>query len=66
MLNTTYLTVSQFEKAHPAFTHSSIRYLILKAQSNGLLEAGAFVRVGRRVLINEQLFFNAIQNGGIK
>jgi hypothetical protein len=62
------LTVSQFAKRHPAFTAASLRQLIFAAaprmtsrgpiKGNGLEEAGAILRVGRKILIDETRFFN--------
>jgi len=68
-------TVSQFPNAHPAFTPAALRNLIFKAEQrhsskgaipgNGLIEAGAIVRIGRKVLIDEDRFFEWVrqQNG---
>lgn len=59
------LSVRQFAAKHSAFTQSSLRALIDKAREryssrgvvpgNGL--APAIVRVGRKVLIDEEAFF---------
>jgi hypothetical protein len=61
------LTVKQFPLMHPAFTEPALRNLIFKADNrsssrgeiagNGLLESGAIIRIGRRILIDEQAFF---------
>ena len=66
-----YKTVEQFSKDNPAFTSSSIRNLIFKADErkstngvitgNGLIECGAVIRVGRKVLINETKFYAWIE-----
>ena len=64
-------TIRQFTQRHTAFTEPGIRNLVLNAEErlnsrgesipgNGLAEAGAIVRVGRRVLIDEQAFFRWI------
>ena len=64
-------TVEQFAERRPAWTEPSLRNMILNAQDrlnsrgeripgNGLAECGAIVRVGRRVLIDEQAFFRWI------
>lgn len=63
-----YLTVEQFSQRNPAFTPAALRNLIFKADErqstkgtipgNGLIEAGAIVRVGRKVLIVESRFFD--------
>lgn len=68
----TLLTVKQFSERHPAFSEHSLRFLIFRSkasgpsgwaslESNGLEEAGAIVRVGRRVLIDEARFFDWIE-----
>ena len=72
-----YFTVAQFSERNPAFTEPSVRNLIFKAEpressrglipGNGLIEAGAIVRLGRKVLINEERFFAWVQaQGGAK
>ena len=64
-------TVSQFAERRPAWSEPALRDLILNSADrqnsrgeripgNGLAEAGAIVRVGRRVLIDEQAFFQWI------
>lgn len=64
-------TVNQFSERRPAWTRQALRNLILNAEDrlnsrgervagNGLADAGAVVRVGRRVLIDEQAFFRWI------
>ena len=70
-----YVTVGQFSQRNPAFTQPALRNLIFKADSrqssrgevpgNGLLEAGAILRIGRKVLIDEERFFDWVrqQNG---
>lgn len=62
-----YFTVAQFAKRNPAFTEPALRNLVFKADArestrgtipgNGLIEAGAIVRLGRKVLIHETRFF---------
>lgn len=64
-------TVVQFEKAQPAFTSPALRNLIFRAEprhssrgqipGNGLLECGAIVRIGRKVLIHEQRFLEWVE-----
>lgn len=64
-------TVEQFSERRPAWTQAALRNLILNAADrqnsrgerilgNGLAEAGAIVRLGRRVLIDEAAFFRWI------
>lgn len=66
-------TVRQFAQRFPAWTEPGIRNLLLYAADrinsrgeripgNGLAEIGAIVRVGRRVLISEDLFFRWVAN----
>ena len=71
-------TVADFPNAYPAFTEPSLRNLIFKAgrrhssdgeiPGNGLIEAGAIVRIGRKVLIDADRFFDWVrqQNAGAK
>lgn len=51
------LTVSQFARKHEAFSESGLRWLLFRSADNGLDRSGAILRVGRRVLIDEDLFF---------
>lgn len=61
------LTVGQFSDRHPAFSRSALRNLIFKAEEregangiipgNGLIEVGAIIRVGRKILLDEGRFF---------
>jgi hypothetical protein len=64
-------TVEQFADRRPAWSQPALRNLILNSVSrlnsrgeripgNGLAESGAVVRVGRRVLIDESVFFRWI------
>ena len=50
------LRVRQFCADRPAFTESSIRWFIHNAQSNGLANAKAVVRLGGNVYIHSQRF----------
>jgi hypothetical protein len=52
-----YLTVNQFTQKHIAFTKGGMRSLIFNENSNGLANSGAIVRLGRKVLINDEKFF---------
>ena len=67
-----YLTVEQFSQRNPAFTPAALRNLIFRANGrqstkgsipgNGLIEAGAIVRLGRKVLIVENRFFDWVES----
>ena len=58
----TLLTVRQFAERHPFLSESGLRYQIFNAKTNGLEAAGAIVRLGRRVLIDEEKFFVWIES----
>ncbi|MEM7618677.1 MAG: hypothetical protein AAF244_04765 [Pseudomonadota bacterium] len=58
------LTVKQFSQKHPAFSEASLRYHIFNEESNRL--SPALLRVGRKILIKEEAFFNWIENQGGK
>ena len=53
-------TVKQFAELHPAFSEASLRYHIFHEETNGL--KSALVRVGRKILIKEDAFFDWIEN----
>jgi hypothetical protein len=55
-----YLSVRQMAEKHPAFSEASLRYHIFHERQNGL--AGAIRRLGRKVLIDEGLFFRWVEN----
>lgn len=61
-MTTNFSTVRQFAETHKAFTQGGIRALIFNERSNGLAESGAIVRVGRKVLIDEEKFFSWIES----
>ena len=53
------LTVKQFAEKHPAFSESSLRYHIFNEETNGF--SSALIRVGRKILIKEDAFFDWIE-----
>lgn len=67
-----YLNIAQFSLQNPAFSESALRNMIHKAdarksslgdiEGNGLIESRAIVRLGRKVLINEERFFDWIES----
>lgn len=63
---TQYMTVRQLAENFPAFSENSIRYMVFHAEKTGLDKA--IRRVGRKVLLNPDLFCEWIedqsQNGG--
>ena len=50
------VSVPQFSLIEPAFTQASIRWLLFHREKNGLLQSGAVVQLGRRVLLRPKLF----------
>jgi hypothetical protein len=60
--------VNQFVQKYPAFAVGGIRALIFNETKNGLKESGAILRIGRKILIDEEKFFKWIeaQQGGAK
>ena len=56
-----YLTVQQFTAKHTAFNTGGVRSIIFNEQQNGLAKAGAIVRIGRKILIDEAKFFAWIE-----
>ena len=65
---TTLFKVNQFAEKHTAFTNGGLRSLIFNEHSNGLAKSGAIIRIGRKVLIEENKFFAWVetQNQGGK
>ena len=56
----TLLTVNQFADKHPAFSVGGLRWQIFNSSTNGLNSSKAIVRLGKRVLIDEEKFFQWI------
>ena len=54
----TLKTVNQFCQENPWITSGGLRYQIFNAKENGLEEAGAILRVGRKVLIVVEPYFS--------
>ena len=52
------VTVPQLCRRNPAFTEGGMRWLLFHREANGLKKA--VVRVGRRLLIDEEKFFGWI------
>ncbi|MGY8791898.1 MAG: hypothetical protein ACKVKR_16715 [Pseudomonadales bacterium] len=60
-----FKTIKQFVEVNPAFTESSIRWLIFN-KSPELEAAGAVVNFGRRKFINPPVFLRYVQSGGAR
>jgi hypothetical protein len=58
----TFFTVRQFAEKHPFTSEAGLRYQIFNAKTNGLDSARAIVRLGRRVLIDEDNYFSWIES----
>lgn len=58
------LTVKQFAAKHAAFSEASLRYHIFNEKNNGL--SCALIRVGRKILIKENEFFEWIESLQVK
>lgn len=56
MTERSVLTVSQLAKKHPAFREGGIRHWIFHGEKNGF--KNVLRRIGRKILIDEQLFFD--------
>ena len=59
-----FLTVNQFAAKQSTFSKGSLRALIFNEASNGLAKSGAIIRIGRKVLINEPLFWQWVSSLG--
>ena len=57
MTERTLLTVKQLAEKPPAFPQGGIRWQLFNEKQNGLAESGAIIRVGRKVLIDEDRYF---------
>jgi hypothetical protein len=57
-----FLTVQQFTAKHTAFNTGGLRSLIFNEHQNGLADSGAIVRIGRKVLVDENKFFVWVQS----
>jgi hypothetical protein len=60
-------TVAAFAAEQP-FSEASIRWWIFQARDNGLAQAGAIIRIGRRVYIDPTAFdaWLVAQNPGLR
>lgn len=63
--NPQFLSVKQFAEKHPAFAIGGLRSAIYW-QHDALEKAGAISHLGRRILINESVFLQFVQAGGLR
>lgn len=52
-----FLSVKKFCQKHTSFSEGGLRNLIFHKEKNGLMLEKAIVKVGKRVLIDEERFF---------
>ena len=55
-------TVRQHCDRHPFVTEGGVRFQIFNRQTNGLEKSGALVRLGRKILIDENKYFDWIDS----
>lgn len=55
-----FLTLEQFAQKNPWPQESTLRNLYYKRKSNGLEKA--FIKVGRRIIVDEEMFFALIKS----
>jgi hypothetical protein len=58
----TLSTVKQFSEKHPAFPIGGLRHRLFYKEQNGLNKSGAIIKNGRRILINEEKFFQWLES----
>ena len=51
-------TLRQFVAEYPAFTIGGLRNCLFYREHNGLLDSGAVIQIGRKILINKECFMN--------
>lgn len=57
-----FLTVDQLVSKHPCFTKGGLRSYIFFEETNGLNKSGAIIRLGRKILIDEDKFLQWVEN----
>ncbi|NCC03385.1 MAG: DNA-binding protein [Proteobacteria bacterium] len=60
----TLWTVKQMAERNPAFSESSLRFLIFNASKNGIDRA--IKRIGRKILIDEEAFFGWVEDQNMR
>lgn len=60
MVSTELMSVRSFAEKHSAFSEQSLRNWIRRADTNGLKECGAVLRMGAKVMIDERRFLEHI------
>ena len=62
MSDTRLVNVRQLCTNQPGFNEAGVRWILFKAQDNGLAESGAVIRLGRKVLIDEPKFLEWVKS----
>ncbi len=57
-----YPTVKLFSQRHPSFSEQSVRYHIHNREKNGLDKFNALIRIGKKVLIDEERWFEWVRS----
>ena len=62
-----YLTTKKFCAKHQAFAIEGLKELLREQYKNGLFESKSIIRIGRKLLIDEQMFFEWVkeQSGAV-
>lgn len=58
---TNILSVSQTAENIPGLSESAIRWHLFNRETNGLSRSGAVLQLGRRILIDQQIFIEWIK-----
>ena len=51
-------TLRQFVAEYPAFTIGGLRNCLFYREQNGLVDSGAVIQIGRKLLINTECFMD--------
>ncbi|MDD5227806.1 MAG: hypothetical protein PHN45_09490 [Methylococcales bacterium] len=65
-MTTTLLNVPQLAQKQPALTVGGVRAWIFNEEKNGLKDSGAIIRIGKKLMIDEDKFFAWIEAQGAK
>ncbi len=62
-----FFSIEQFSRRNPFFTPGMLRWMVFKADENGIEAAGAIIRQGRngrQIIIDEPKFFEWFRSRG--
>jgi hypothetical protein len=59
-----YLTVNQLVQKQPCLTIGGVRMWIFHEEKNGLKQSGAIMRIGKKLIIDEDKFFAWLMTRG--